>query len=266
MLYFPQLLSGATAQYPFVKRRVYRTAATATLDGRLLKLSDPAWARFEWELAYRTLTAEERDDLEAFHRSVEGRLGEFTFLDPTENLLGWSGDLDRTIWEKGPLLSLAGGLADPDGGENATRVTNSAAASQTLQQAIHGPAWFHYCFSLFVRSDSPTSLTLFRSTGGNEEGTVHTARSVWRKLTHSGKSQGADETVTFGIRLDAGSAVEVYGMQVDAQPAPSADRKTTSRSGVHENARFDDDSLTFVAEAPEQHSCTVRIVAAALTQ
>jgi len=266
MLYFPQLPSGATAQYPFVKRRVYRTAATATLDGRLFKLSDPAWARFEWELAYRTLTSPEREELEAFHRSVEGRLSEFTFLDPTENLLGWSGDLDRPVWEKGPLLSLAGGVADPDGGENAARVVNSAAASQSLQQTIHGPAWFHYCFSLYARSDNPTSLTLFRSTGGNEEETVHTADSVWRRLTHSGKSPSADETVTFGIRLGAGSAVEVFGMQADAQPAPSAYRKTTSRSGVHENARFDDDSLAFVAEGPEQHSCTVRIVATAITQ
>jgi hypothetical protein len=67
--------------------------------------------------------------------------------------------------------------------------------------------------------------------------------------------------VTFGIRLNPASAVEVYGMQVEAQLAPSAYRKTMSRSGVHQAARFDNDVLTMVSDGPEQHSCKVRIVA-----
>jgi hypothetical protein len=50
-------------------------------------------------------------------------------------------------------------------------------------------------------------------------------------------------------------------MQVEAQLAPSAYRKTTSRSGVHQKARFDNDVLTLVSDGPEQHSCKVRIVA-----
>ncbi len=53
------------------------------------------------------------------------------------------------------------------------------------------------------------------------------------------------------------------GCMAEAQPAPSAYRRTTSRSGVYRRARFDDDLLTMISEGPEQHSCRVRIVAPA---
>ena len=48
-------------------------------------------------------------------------------------------------------------------------------------------------------------------------------------------------------------------MQAEAQPAPSAYRKTTSRSGIYTNARFEDDSFSLSAEGPGQHSCRVHI-------
>ena len=261
MLYFPQLRSGATAQYPLLKRRVGRTIASVTAEDRLQKLSDPNWSRLEWEMTFQTLTTEERTELAAFHRAAEGCLGEFTFLDPTENLLAWSGDPSQTLWTKGPLVSLASGVEDPEGGAEACRVTNSGAFAQTLQQTIQGPGWFQYCFSLYVRSQSAGVLGVYRSTGGNEAGAAYSAGPAWRRLAHAGRSQGTAEGVTFGIRLSPGTAVEVYGMQVEAQLAPSAYRKTMSRSGVHEKARFDNDVLTLTSDGPEQHSCKVRIVA-----
>lgn len=261
MRYFPQLLSGAMAQYPLLKRRVCRTITSATAEARLLKLSDPSWSRLEWEMTFQSLTTGERAELAAFHRAAEGCLGEFTFLDPTENLLTWSGDPSQTLWTKEPFLSLVGSVADPDGGAEAYRVTNGGAPPQTLQQTIEGPGWFQYCFSLYARSQSPGVLGVYRSTGGNEAGAAYTVGPAWRRLAHAGRSQVTAESVAFGIRLSPGSTVEVYGMQVEAQLAPSAYRKTMSRSGVHEKARFDNDVLTLVSDGPEQHSCKVRIVA-----
>ena len=261
MLYFPQLLSGATAQYPLLKRRVCRTIASVTAEARMLKLFDPGSSRLEWELTLQALTTEERAELAAFHHAAEGCLGEFTFLDPTENLLAWSGDPNETLWTKEPFLSLVSGVADPDGGAGAHRVTNGSALPQTLQQTIEGPGRFHYCFSLYARSQSPGVLGVYRSTGGNEAGAVRSVGPAWRRLTHAGRSQTTAEGVTFGIRLSPASTVEVYGMQVEAQLAPSAYRKTTSRCGVHEKARFDNDVLTLISDGPEQHSCKVRIVA-----
>jgi hypothetical protein len=261
MLYFPQLLSGATAQYPLIKRRICRTITSVTAEDRILKLSDPNGSRLEWEIAYQALTTQERTELVAFHRAAEGCLGEFTFLDPTENLLAWSDAPGQTVWTKEPYITLASGVADPGGGAEASRIANGGALPQTLQQTIQGAGWFYYCFSLYVRSQSPGVIGVYRSTGGNEAGATYSAGPAWRRVAHSGMSEGTAESVAFGIRLSPGSAVEVYGMQVEAQLAPSAYRKTMSRSGVHEKARFDSDVLTLTSDGPEQHSCKMRIVA-----
>jgi hypothetical protein len=262
MLYFPQLLSGATVQYPFVKRRIHRTIVSNAPDGRVLKLSDPARPMVEWELRFGTLSSQERTELETFFSTVEGRLGEFAFLDPTDNLLVRSGELTATAWTKGPLLELTIGQADPNGGSEGTRISNTGSGAQGLQQTINSPGWFHYCFSFYASGQGSPRLTVFRSTGGAEDARSYPVNSNWERLVLSGKSQSAEESVTFGISLEAGAAVNVYGMQVEAQPAPSAYRQTASRSGVYGNARFDDDSLALISEGPEQHSSTVRIVAA----
>ena len=261
MLYFPQLYSGATVQYPFVKRRICRTITSATPDGWVQKLGDPGWSSVEWELKFATLTSQERTELQTFFNTVEGRLGEFTFLDPTDNLLVRSGDLADAAWTKGPLVQITAGQADPDGGSEAMRVLNTGAGTQSIQQTVEGPGWFHYCFSFYASSAQPQSVAIFRFTGGAQDATSYPVNSNWKRLVLSGRSQGAGESITFGISLEAGAAVNVYGMQVEAQPAPSAYRKTTSRGGVHANARFDDDLLELTSEGPEQHSSTVRIVA-----
>ncbi len=190
MLYFPQLYSGATAQYPFVKRRICRTITSAAPDGRMLKLGDPAWSIAEWELQFETLSSQERTELETFFNTVEGRLGEFTFLDPTDNLLVRSGDLAAAAWTKGPLVQIAAGQADPGGGSEAMRLSNTGAGTQSVQQTIEGPGWFHYCFSFYASSEQIVSLTVFRSTGGVEVARSYPVNSRWKRLALSGRSQG----------------------------------------------------------------------------
>jgi len=263
MLYFPQLLTGTTVQYPFSKRQIQRTVRSGSPDGHAFKLLDPGGASIEWELTFQTMSNEERIQLESFFGTVEGKLEEFTFLDPTDNLLLWSEDLTATAWTRGPLLTLTGGVADPDGGSNATRISNSGAALQTVQQTISGPGWFQYCCSLYARSEQAANLTIFRAIAGMQETRRCPLTSSWTRVVHAGQSQNSEESVTFGIALETGAAVEVYGIQAEAQPAPSAYRKTSSRCGVHKTARFDDDSLPVISEGPEQHSCKVRIVAPA---
>jgi hypothetical protein len=263
MLYFPQLQSGATVQYPFVKRRAHRTAVNNLVDGRAIKLSDPGAMLVGWDLEFGALTNQERGALEEFFGEVEGRLGEFTFLDPADNLLLWSENLDATAWMKESLLALNAGATDPSGGTRATRIFNAGIAPQALQQTIDAPGWFHYCFSLYVRSEAPTSVEVFRFTGEGTEAKTCRLDSGWRQLALSGKREGAGESVTFGIRFNAGATVDVHGLMAEAQPAASAYRRTTSRSGVYRRARFGDDLLTMTSEGPEQHACRVRIVAPA---
>ena len=110
MLYFPQLSTGAIAQYPIEKRRLSRTVMNEASDGARVKLADPGATAVEWTLTFETLTDAERDALSQLHSAVEGRLGTFTFLDPTDNLLCWSEKLDEAVWERNSLLTVTGGV------------------------------------------------------------------------------------------------------------------------------------------------------------
>jgi len=262
MLYFPQLLTGATVQYPFVKQRGSRTAETTHLDGSVKRLPDPAGSTTRWQLQFTGLTEEERATLESFFAATEGRLLLFTFLDPADNLLLWSEDLSAAAWVRDPLLQTTAGTADPDGGSRAARIDNAGAAPQSIHQDIAAPAWFQYCFSFYVRSEVPTRFAVYRASGMTEASMTVEAGTGWSRIQHSGSLESSEETIAFGIRVEAGASLHVYGLQVEAQPGASTYRKTTSRSGVHATARFDDDALSITADGPGSHSCPVRVVAA----
>lgn len=260
MLYFPQLLSGATAQYPFSKRRVARTVSEIHIDGHSSKMADPSAAVLEWRLSFSGLTDEERAAIESLFEAAEGRFGEFTFLDPTDNLLKWSEEFGSAAWVKGPMLQLTAGVPDPAGGDRATRITNAGAAAQTIRQTINAPSWFQYCFSCYARSPQPGSVTMFRSGSSTQQSKMLHAGPDWRRFSHVGALPQAEEQITFGFSLEAGTTVEVYGLQVEAQPSPSPYRKTTTRGGVYTKSRFADDSLSVTTDGPGAHSCTLRVV------
>jgi hypothetical protein len=76
------------------------------------------------------------------------------------------------------------------------------------------------------------------------------------------KLESNEELVKFGLELDPGRSVDVYGMQVDAQPAPSPYKRTMAQGGVYPEARFGDDFFEVVAEGPGSFGCRVRVVAA----
>src|SRR5215471_19844850 len=164
MLYFPQLSTGSIGQFPIQKRRIARTVVNEAADGSRFKLADSNAALVEWTLNYQTLTDAERDALAQFYGSVEGRLGDFTFLDPTDNLLLWSEKLDENVWERSLLLTVTVGVADPNGGTSANRIINTGAGPLTIQQVVNGPGWFEYAFSMQGTSAQSEQLTLIRST------------------------------------------------------------------------------------------------------
>src|SRR3954469_1390380 len=149
---YPQLV-----QYPIMKRVRRRTVTNRAADGRTVKLVDPAGAVTEWQLRYSELSDEEAGALQDFFLAVEGTLGEFTFLDPTANLLAWSDRLDEAVWLKAPLLTVNGG-----------RLTNTGGGPQTISQTIAGPAGYVYCFSVSVRGAEATPVTLFVGSESSE--------------------------------------------------------------------------------------------------
>src|SRR6476646_7257845 len=96
---FPQLLTGASSQYPIRKRSNLRTIRNQCLDGREIKLADTAASSIDWQITFQELIDDEMASLRDFFVSTEGSLGTFTFLDPTDNLLAWSEKFDEPVWQ-----------------------------------------------------------------------------------------------------------------------------------------------------------------------
>jgi len=263
MLVFPQLATGVSGQFPIRKRRLARTVVNEAAGGHRVKLADDAAAMIEWQLRFEGLTDGERDEIAQFFTAMEGRLKSFTFLDPADNLLKWSEKLDDAAWERNVLLQVTGGIGDPLGTQRASRLSNISGATLRIEQTVNAPAWFHYAFSVWARSDAPEQLGLVRSITGSTHVATHDVGPGWKRLVLSGAFSDTAESLKFGLEIEAGRAVEVFGLQAEPQLGASGYKKTVSRSGVYPQARFGDDELDVTTEAPDRHSLNLRIVSRA---
>jgi len=261
MNFYPQLQSGATAQFPLTATRRVRTVGDETEDGRIVLGLDPAAGRIEWELNYRDLAMAEWETIDEFFEARAGRLGTFAFLDPMANLLAWSGDFSQTVWVKDPLLSVSAGYDDPSGGAAAWQLSNGGAAAQRLTQTVAAPGWFTTNWSVWARSNGASTVRLVRRAGAVEHTLQQTIGPVWRRVTFGGAPGGGGESTSFGIEVPAGGAVEVFGPQAEAQPAAGAYKMTGAIGGVYSNARFDMDELAGVSQGNGRMGTTVRISA-----
>jgi len=254
MLVYPQLATGALSQFPVRKTRRQRTIVNLAADGRSVKLADPAGATAEWQLQYTGLSDAELAALQQFFAAAEGSLNGFTFLDPASNLFAWSDRLDNAAWQKGPLLSATPGVADPTGGANAWQLSNTGGA-QSVSQTLPVPGGYVYCLSVYARSAQSTTMTLLR--GSDRADRV--LGTNWARITFAGSGPVDATSLLFGVEMPGAATVEVYGMQVEPQPAPSVYRATAT-GGVYENARFRDDGLSVTTTDVNRHSATVNIL------
>jgi hypothetical protein len=256
MIYFPQLSSGATGQFPITRQRMARTLVNQSCESYNVKLADPGAAITEWHLAFGELSDQEVAALEALFQAVEGQLTPFTFLDPTDNLLAWSEAQNQAAWQADPLLTVTGNITDPLGGTSAFQVSNPSGAILMLQQSIDAPASMNYCLSVYARSDQSTRVWLVRGS----ETTAAAISTEWTRVTSAGQLQSEAESINFGIALDPGSTLDVFGMQAEAQTAASLYKQTFETGGVYTNARFQSDALTITTVGPNRHSCELDIV------
>lgn len=259
MLVFPQLTSGAVAQLPFLRDSYYRTNLNRLPDGSEVRSSDEEASSRVWRLELKDLSDSEAATIESLFEAAEGRLQSFTFLDPADNLLAWSEDFARSCWLRGATIQGQSEVADPLGGTSATRLTNAGQSAQELSQRLQVPGEFQYCFSIFARAASPCVVTLSMSAGLARLVTAHVVDSTWERITIAGVA-GPGEGVTYALEVEPGSAVEIFGAQVDAQPAASPYRKTRSRGGVYPNTRFAEDSVIRQAQAPNRNGTVVRMI------
>jgi hypothetical protein len=260
MAHYPQLLTDTVCQFPTNRRATTRTVLNELTGGVNIRMGDPGGAAIRWVLKYSGLTDDELGSLRELFDAMEGRLNTFTFLDPTANLLEWSDDWTKSVWGRDSLLTATTGVADPFGGMHASEITNTGEAAQRASQSIDGAGTYQYCFSLYLRSDAASAARLFLNSGGQELDLVVTSGASWTRATMTGKLTSSADTVSFGVELMPGIRVQVFGAQVEAQPGAGQYKGTTDRAGVYTLTRFDADSFTVIADAPNQQSCSVTLI------
>jgi hypothetical protein len=252
---YPQLSTGAVCQFPIQKIRHYRTIVNQFEDGSRVVLQDPNATAIQWKLSYSGISDDEVSALQGFFDSVEGRLRSFTFVEPGGNLLAWSEDLSQLAWQKSTFLQIQTGVTDPVGSQRASSVTNSGAGALALVQTIAVPGSYVCCWSFFGRSDSPTSISLQRGTASE----ALILGPAWQRVSLTTTTSDGILTSDFGVTIPPGAQVNLFGMQVETQAAPSTYVQTLAAGGVYPSTRFDSDSLTFTADAPNSHSCQVSL-------
>ena len=260
MFYYPQLATGAASQYPVTRAMELRTIANQMLAGDSIRATDPGAGTLRWQLEYNGLTDAEWTSIYQLFAAVEGRLGTFTFLDPTDNLLLWSEDWTQKVWSADPLIGIGTGVTDPLGGRNGMQIANNAQTTQRVMQATAGPSWFQYSFSVFLRSDVSCAVQLVLSTtGGDWFGPVNVGTN-WGRVACSTALSATQDGVSFGVQLPAGVRIYAFGAQAEPQPSPGLYKRTTDLAGVYTSARFDSDTLPRTTTGSNQNSTVVKLL------
>lgn len=260
-LFFPQLSTGAVAQYPVKKTRLVRTIKNVLPDGSMLLAPDPNGGDAIWQLSYTGLEIGDIQALQTHFVACAGPFRAFTFIDPTENMLVWSSDLTSAPWISATPVQIEPGLTDPDGGTAGFTVTNVAQASVQISQTLSVPANYQYCFSVYVNSAQPAEIVLTRSGASVQQGTSFVVGSQWNRIWSSGQLQDSGTELAVGLYLAPGQQIGLYGLQLEPQLLPSRYRPTGSLGGVFSNAHWGVDQLTTTAEAPGLYSTSFSIEA-----
>jgi len=260
MLVFPQLGTGASALYPVTKTSIQRTVVNTLGDGSTVVFTDPDAAAMAWELRASGLTAAEWNAIEALFQATSGMWQTFTFLDPTANLLLQSETFGATAWANGALIQLTTGIGDPLGTTRATQVVNAGETTLSVAQTLNVPGNFHYCLSVWARTTGGSSVTLAISTTGGNVTQTFSLTGEWARINVSGNPGQSTTQVTFEAQLAAGASVDLFGMQAEAQLAPSDYKLTGAKGGVCAKARFAADQITVTAQGTDVYDAVIKIV------
>ena len=257
MTAFPQLTSGAVAQFPWRKFIRYRTVRNQPKTGAEIELNDVAFEERRWELPLSELSDAEWQALEDLHATSQGSRAGFTFLEPGANLLSWSEDFAQVVWEQSGGLALTSGQGDPFGGSRAWDLTSGSAIS--LQQRLAAPGNYRLVGSTSLKTTA-SGVELRLSDGVTTSAASVVGDDAWHVIEVGWLGGSTQEEIIFEVVGPAGASIAIYGMQLEAQVSRSPYKRTGPRGGIFANARFADDHLEQSLTGPNSHSTTVQIV------
>ena len=79
---FPQLKTGAVAQYPIARHEQFRNQTVRFIDGTDQRYRDSGAARQRWDIQFSGLDESELAAIEEFFLANQGAFGSFAFADP----------------------------------------------------------------------------------------------------------------------------------------------------------------------------------------
>jgi hypothetical protein len=255
MRWFPQIGAGSVAQFPVSRSRRWRAIANRLENSEVILLPDAAAGQVAWKLSYRDLVDLEVQNLTSLFSASQGGFGAFTFIDPLANLLGWSENLSQSAWSAG-LLQTAAGVTDPLGTHRAWSVTNASPGLQSIGQSLGVSGDYVACFSAYLRSTAAGTVTLQR------DGTAHTftVGPAWQRSFVNGKGVSGAEQSTFSLAVAPGQTIDVWGLQVEAQPYPSPYKQTSAALGIYEETYFGNDELTVTSTNVGFSACEITLI------
>ncbi|HEX4133653.1 MAG TPA: hypothetical protein VHY84_03450 [Bryobacteraceae bacterium] len=255
MSWFPQIGAGSVAQFPLSRSRRWRVIVNQMESNEVISLPDTAAGQIGWKLSYQDLTDTEVQKLGGLFTASHGAFGAFTFIDPLANLLGWSETLSQSTWQLG-LLQATANVADPLGTQRASSLTNTGQGTQSLRQSLGVSGDYVACFSAYLRSSVSGSVTLQR------DGTAHmvTVGPSWQRFFVNGTGVAGASQSTFSIVLAAGQTIDVWGLQLEAQPYPSLYKQTSAPLGIYEETYFAGDELAVTSTGVGFSSCEITLI------
>lgn len=258
---FPQLSTGALAQFPIRKSSSLHTVTNVLEDGTVLAYADPNSGYLRWDLSYAELNPVEVAALQSLFDSCSGRLAPFTFIDPTGNMFGFSMNLTAAAWQTAGLIAIQPGVSDPLGGLAAFELTNTGQVPVDFVQTINAPAAFKYCCSAYVRGASAASTTLVRKSPSETVLDQLGFGMAWTRITSSAQLTKNADSFVAGFRLSPGQQLALFGLQLEPQLVPSRYRATAAQGGVYPNAHWSSDQIAFVETAPSVYSTNATVEA-----
>lgn len=255
MKWFPQTGTGSLVQLPLHRRRKWRAIANELENGEQILLPDAAAGQIEWRLSYRDLSDTEVSKLNNLFAASKGSFGSFGFADPIANLLTWSEALAHPDWQAG-LLSKSSGAADPLGTQRGWTLSNGTPGSQSLSQTVGIPGDYVACFSAWLRSDSNGTAVLQR----DGISTTVAVGPVWKQVFVGGPGNPGAAQSTVSLALSAGQSLDVWGLQLEAQPYASQYKPTAGASRIYEETYFGADELIVTSTGPGLSSCELTLL------